>query len=266
MLYIASNELWLLSVDGFFSASLCCYTRCSFGFFWFVVQDKNAHHHPKKHKQTHPHPTKRILTNTAGHNYTLLFIYLFIFYWFLALCEKNIDKYLEYLPAETLKLNWAELRQMRCSKLNKQSSLLGDSTMVIRVSCELPYIIYGCAVGCLQLNRPTVHWLGILWEADSKREGGELKMALFPLEEVHFHLNEGGSPKRVVSRPCACKVCWLCSSRLLCITLLHVSEWYLQNLTFVRIRNPSLPAQFCCQFIHWLLSLNSSTSVWTRTL
>lgn len=193
--------------------------------------------------------------------------YLFICLFFidLALCEKHIDKYLEYLPAETLKLNWAELRQMRCSKLNKQSSLLGDSTMVIRVSCELPYIIYGCAVGCLQLNRPTVHWLGILWEADSKR-GGELKMALFPLEEVHFHLNEGGSPKRVVSRPCACKVCWLCSSRLLCITLLHVSEWYLQNLTFVRIRNPSLPAQFCCQFIHWLLSLNSSTSVWTRTL
>lgn len=26
-------------------------------------------------------------------------------------------------------------------------------------------------------------------------------MALFPLEEVHFHLNEGGSPKRVVSGP-----------------------------------------------------------------
>lgn len=85
----------------------------------------------------------------------------------MALGEEHIDKYLEYLPIEIVKLNWAELRQMRRSKLNKQSSLLGDSTMVIRVSCELPYIIYCCAVGCLQLNRPTVHWLGTLWEADS---------------------------------------------------------------------------------------------------
>lgn len=103
---------------------------------------------------------------------THYYLFICLFFIDLALCEKHIDKYLEYLPAETLKLNWAELRQMRCSKLNKQSSLLGDSTMVIRVSCELPYIIYGCAVGCLQLNRPTVHWLGILWEADSKRGGG----------------------------------------------------------------------------------------------
>lgn len=215
------------------------------GFFGLLFRTKTHIITPKTtNKQP---PTKRMWTNTAARDHTLFY---FIFNWFLALCEKHINKYLECLPAETLKLNWAELRQMRCSKLNKQSSLLGDSTMVIRVSCELPYIIYGCAVGCLQLNRPTVHWLGILWEADSKREGGELKMALFPLEEVHFHLNEGGSPKRVVSRPCACKVCWLCSSRLLCITLLHVSEWYLQNLTFIRICNPSLPAQFCCQFIH----------------
>lgn len=76
-------------------------------------------------------------------------------------------EYLEYLPIEIVKLNWPELRQMQRSKLNKQSSLLGDSTMVIRVSCELPYIIYGSAVGCLQLNRPTVHWLGTLREADS---------------------------------------------------------------------------------------------------
>lgn len=83
----------------------------------------------------------------------------------MALAEKRIDKYLEYLPTEIVKLNWAELRQMRRSKLNKQSSLLGDSTMVIRVSCELPYIIYGSAVGCLQLNKPTVHWLGTLQEA-----------------------------------------------------------------------------------------------------
>lgn len=75
----------------------------------------------------------------------------------MALEENHIDKYLKYLPIEIVKLNWAELRQMQCSKLNKQSSLLGDSTMVIRVSCELPYIIYGCAVDCLQLNRPTVH-------------------------------------------------------------------------------------------------------------
>lgn len=60
-------------------------------------------------------------------------------------------------PVEIVQLNWAELRQMRCSKLNKQSSLLGDSTMVIRVSCELPYIIYGGAVGRLQLNKPTAH-------------------------------------------------------------------------------------------------------------
>lgn len=67
--------------------------------------------------------------------------------------ENQIDKYLENFPVEIVKLNWAELRQMRRSKLNKQSSLLGDSTMVIRVSCELPYIIYGCAVGCLLLNR-----------------------------------------------------------------------------------------------------------------
>lgn len=75
----------------------------------------------------------------------------------MALPEKHIDKYLESFPIEIVELNWAELRQMRRSKLNKQSSLLGDSTMVIRVSCELPYIIYGCAVGCLQLNKPTVH-------------------------------------------------------------------------------------------------------------
>lgn len=64
---------------------------------------------------------------------------------------------IEYRPVEIVELNWAELRQMRRSKLNKQSSLLGDSTMVIRVSCELPYIIYGGAVGRLQLNKPTVH-------------------------------------------------------------------------------------------------------------
>lgn len=64
---------------------------------------------------------------------------------------------IEYPPVEIVELNWAELRQMRCSKLNKQSSLSGDSTMVIRVSCELPYIIYGGAVGRLQLNKPTVH-------------------------------------------------------------------------------------------------------------
>lgn len=85
----------------------------------------------------------------------------------MALSEKHIDKYLEYLPSKIVKLNWAELRQMRRSKLNKQSSLLGDSTMVIRASCELPYIIYGSAVGCLQLNKPTVHWLGTLREAVS---------------------------------------------------------------------------------------------------
>lgn len=109
---------------------------------------------------------------------------------------KNVlIEYQEYLPIKTVQLNWAELRQMQRSKLNKQSSLLGDSTMVIRASCELPFIIYGSAVGCLQLNKPTVHWLGTL-----QREG-ELKMALFPLEEVHFHLNEGGSPKCVVLRP-----------------------------------------------------------------
>lgn len=81
--------------------------------------------------------------------------------------EKRIEKYLEYLPIEIVTLNWAELRQMWRCKLNKQSSLLGDSTMVIRVSCELPYIIYGSAVGCLQLNNPTVHWLDIVWEAVS---------------------------------------------------------------------------------------------------
>lgn len=75
----------------------------------------------------------------------------------MALGEKHIDKYLEHSLIEIAKLNWAELRQMRRSKLNKQSSLLCDSTMVIRLSCEFPYIIYGHAVGCLQLNRPTVH-------------------------------------------------------------------------------------------------------------
>lgn len=75
----------------------------------------------------------------------------------MTLGEKPIDKYLGYSLIETAKLNWAELRQMQHSKLNKQSSLLGDSTMVIRVSCELPYIIYDCGVGCLPLNRPTVH-------------------------------------------------------------------------------------------------------------
>lgn len=44
-------------------------------------------------------------------------------------------------------------------------------------------------------------------------------MALFLLEEVHFHLNEGRSPKRVVSRLCACEMCWQCSMRL----SLHIS-------------------------------------------
>lgn len=75
----------------------------------------------------------------------------------MALGERHIDKYLEYSLIEIAKLNWAELRLMRRSKLNKQSSLLGDGTMVIRLSCELPFIMYDCAVGCLQLNRPTVH-------------------------------------------------------------------------------------------------------------
>lgn len=75
----------------------------------------------------------------------------------MALGERHMDKYLEYLAIEMVKLNWAELRQMWRSKLNKRSSLLADSTMVIRVSCVLPYIIYGHAVGCLKLNRPTVH-------------------------------------------------------------------------------------------------------------
>lgn len=129
-----------------------------------IITPKSTNKHPptppKEFWQTQP--------DIIAHYY----LFICLFFIDLALCEKHIDKYLEYLPAETLKLNWAELRQMRCSKLNKQSSLLGDSTMVIRVSCELPYIIYGCAVGCLQLNRPTVHWLGILWEADSKRGGG----------------------------------------------------------------------------------------------
>lgn len=142
-------------------------------FFWFAVQDKNAHHHPKKHK--HPPTPPKEFWQTQPDVITHYYLFICLFFIDLALCEKHIDKYLEYLPAETLKLNWAELRQMRCSKLNKQSSLLGDSTMVIRVSCELPYIIYGCAVGCLQLNRPTAHWLGILWEADSKRGGGRVK-------------------------------------------------------------------------------------------
>lgn len=64
---------------------------------------------------------------------------------------------IEYPPVEIVELNLAELRQVQRSKLNKQSSLSGDSTMVIRVSCELPYIIYGGAVGRLQLNKPTVH-------------------------------------------------------------------------------------------------------------
>lgn len=144
-------------------------------------------------------------------------------YWFIALGERAIWIYTWSTCPLKLKLNWAELRQMRCSKLNKQSSLLGDSTMVIRVSCELPYIIYGCAVGCLQLNRPTVHWLGTLQGTDSSRGRG-LKMALFPLEEVHFHLNEGGSPKRVVSRPCVWEMCWLWSKRLLCAAPLPCSR------------------------------------------
>lgn len=154
--------------------------------------------------------------------------------WLMALGEHHIDKYLEYLAIEIVKLNWAELRQMRRSKLNKQSSLLGDSTMVIRVSCELPYIIYVSAVGCLQLNKPTVHWLGTLQEAMSQREG-ELKMALYSPDEVHFHPNEGGSPKRVVFRPCMFEMCWLCSRRLLGTDLLCVPGWFLQNLSFVHI-------------------------------
>lgn len=128
----------------------------------------------KAQTNTPPTPPKEFW-QTQPDVITHYYLFVCLFFIDLALCEKHIDKYLEYLPAETLKLNWAELRQMRCSKLNKQSSLLGDSTMVIRVSCELPYIIYGCAVGCLQLNRPTVHWLGILWEADSKRGGGGVK-------------------------------------------------------------------------------------------
>lgn len=120
---------------------------------------------------TYTHSAKKGIctknAQTRTHSHSALDTWTSHSYWFMALGEKHIDKYLEYLPIEIVKLNWAELRQMRRSKLNKQSSLLGDSTMVIRVSCELPYIIYGCAVGCLQLNRPTVHWLGILWEGDS---------------------------------------------------------------------------------------------------
>lgn len=100
------------------------------------------------------------------HLHTNLDAWTLLSYWFMALGERHIDKYLEYLAIEMVKLNWAELRQMWRSKLNKRSSLLADSTMVIRVSCVLPYIIYGHAVGCLQLNRPTVHWLGISLEAD----------------------------------------------------------------------------------------------------
>lgn len=53
-------------------------------------------------------------------------------------------------------------------------------------------------------------------------------MALFPLEEVHFHLNEGGSPKRVVSRPCVCEMCWLSSSRVFCTAVQRVPGLFLQ--------------------------------------
>lgn len=144
------------------------------GFFGLLFRTKTHIITPKSTNKHPPTPPKEFW-QTQPDVITHYYLFICLFFIDLALCEKHIDKYLEYFPAETLKLNWAELRQMRCSKLNKQSSLLGDSTMVIRVSCELPYIIYGCAVGCLQLNRPTVHWLGILWEADSKRGGGRVK-------------------------------------------------------------------------------------------
>lgn len=112
----------------------------------------------------HVHMCAHTPSNTHSHRLGYIIIAFLLIH---GIGWKHIDKYLEYLPIEIVKLNWAELRQMRRSKLNKQSSLLGDSTMVIRVSCELPYIIYGCAVGCLQLNKPTVHWLGTLREAVS---------------------------------------------------------------------------------------------------
>lgn len=74
---------------------------------------------------------------------------------------------------------------------------------------------------CSWINPQSIDWAHYRSPSGSERERGrELKMALFPLEEVHFHLNEGGSPERVVSRPCACETRWLCSRRLLCLCVL----------------------------------------------
>lgn len=149
---MASNEFWLFSVDGFFSVNHCSTSSFLVYSSWHACTSwTTKQEHIKRH----------------GHTHINVDTWTLHLYWFMALGKKRIDKYLKCSPIEMVKLNWAELRQMRCCKLNKRSSLLGDSTMVIRVSCELPYIIYGCAVGCLQLNRPTVHWLGILLQADS---------------------------------------------------------------------------------------------------
>lgn len=128
MSWMASNELWLQSGDAFF------FCPSFFSFHWLhltcLFYLLFLWKHTQKKKQTRTQLNSR-------HQVKIVLI--------------------EYPPVAIVELNWAELRQMRRSKLNKQSSLSGDSTMVIRVSCELPYIIYGGAVGRLQLNKPTVH-------------------------------------------------------------------------------------------------------------
>lgn len=147
-----SSGYWVLMASS--QPTIVVSQAASFSCLFFL-----AHIHTSSSK-------KHVHIKTLAHLHTVLDTWQLHSYWFMSLGERHIDVYLKFLSTEMVKLNWAELRQTQRSKLNKWSSLLGDSTMVIRVSCELPYIIYGYAVGRLQSNRPTVHWLGILLEAD----------------------------------------------------------------------------------------------------
>lgn len=79
------------------------------------------------------------------------------------------------------------------------------------VSCPTLFMAVLWAA-CSWINPQSIDWAH--YKGPRRSEKG-VKNGIFPLEEVHFHLNEGGSLKRVVFRARMCEMCWFCSRRLL---------------------------------------------------
>lgn len=101
---MASNELWLHSVDDFFFCRpFCCSTLGSPSRLFYATPTHAMEHGTRARAsmraQAHIHMLEDCQLMSVG--------------------EKQIDKYLQYLPVEVVPLNWAERRQMRHSKLNK---------------------------------------------------------------------------------------------------------------------------------------------------